>query len=185
MLQRKRQEIPLATWRHLSSKYGTHADSVHTCYRTLACRACSPRFHTPFVNNHPALQMMQIASFLTIVCCTCSAAFAALAAASALGSAELTAVVMYFFAALLLVAPLNIFAMSGRQFFGKTLQRVLLPFQEVSWADFLLADIMTSLSKSSGDLAKMVDIVITGKCRRVYSGQTPSPQAWADTAVSF
>ncbi|EFJ43538.1 hypothetical protein VOLCADRAFT_96344 [Volvox carteri f. nagariensis] len=114
-------------------------------------------------------EIYQIAFFLTIMCITCAAGFAALAAAGAIGSAELTAVVMYFFAVLLLVAPLDILAMPARLFFGQTLQRVLLPFQDVSWADFLLADIMTSLSKSSGDLAKTVAVMVTGPALHVLT----------------
>jgi hypothetical protein len=111
----------------------------------------------------PLLDPSQIAFFLTLVCLTCAAAFAALAAAGAMGSAELTAVVMYFMATLLLVAPLDIMAMPSRLFFGQTLQRVLMPFQEVTWSDFLMADIMTSLSKSSGDLAKTAAVMVTGE----------------------
>ncbi|GLC58347.1 hypothetical protein PLESTB_001349000 [Pleodorina starrii] len=105
---------------------------------------------------------IRIASFLTILGLTCAAAFSALATAGAIGSAELTAVVFYFFTAALLVAPLDLLAMPARMFFGQTLQRVVLPLQEVSWADFLMADIMTSLSKSSGDLAKTAAVMVTG-----------------------
>jgi hypothetical protein len=69
---------------------------------------------------------------------------------------------MYFILALLLVAPLNLLDMPSRLFFGGTLQRVLVPAQEVSWADFLLADILTSLSKSCGDLSKMALTLVSG-----------------------
>ncbi|GIL87417.1 hypothetical protein Vretifemale_15533 [Volvox reticuliferus] len=110
----------------------------------------------------PYGEIYRIASFLTIICLTCAAGFSALVSVGAFGSAELTAVVMYFFATLLLVAPLDILGTPARLFFGQTLQRVLLPFQDVSWADFLMADIMTSLSKSSGDLAKVAAVVVTG-----------------------
>jgi hypothetical protein len=71
-------------------------------------------------------------------------------------------VCMYFALALLLVAPINVLDMPSRLFFGSTLQRVLVPAQEVSWADFLMADIMTSLSKSCGDFCKMALTLFSG-----------------------
>ena len=39
-------------------------------------------------------------------------------------------------------------------FFAQTLLRVATPVREVSWADFLLADVLTSLSKALSDLER-------------------------------
>lgn len=50
-----------------------------------------------------------------------------------------------------------------RFLFAETLSRVLLPFQTVSWSDFLLADMMTSLSKGCADASRAVCSQITGE----------------------
>lgn len=49
--------------------------------------------------------------------------------------------------------PLHL-SQESRRFFGQTLARVLIPTRAVSWADFLLADCVTSLAKSLGDLSR-------------------------------
>jgi ABC-type polysaccharide/polyol phosphate export permease len=62
----------------------------------------------------------------------------------------------------LLVAPANVLLRPVRRFFGRTLLRVLLPLQPVSWADFLLADMMTSLAKSCMDMQRSVCLMLQG-----------------------
>lgn len=49
-----------------------------------------------------------------------------------------------------------------RSFFTLTLARVATPFREVSWADFLLADFLTSLAKPLSDGEHAVCHLITG-----------------------
>ncbi|GFR39905.1 hypothetical protein Agub_g410 [Astrephomene gubernaculifera] len=110
----------------------------------------------------PHSELYRIALVLTTFCLTCAAVYAGLGAAGAIGLADYAPLTMYFGAAMLLVAPLDVLAKPARLFFGQTAQRALLPVQEVSWADFLLADIMTSLSKSSGDLAKAAAALMAG-----------------------
>lgn len=77
--------------------------------------------------------------------------------------ADYMPLIMYFLAALFVVAPVNVLDMPSRLFFGETLQRVLVPVQEVTWADFLMADIATSLSKSSADLCKVALALLAGR----------------------
>lgn len=97
--------------------------------------------------------------------------FAALRAAGSHGpAAELLPAAFYFAVALLLLAPADVLSRPSRLFFAGTLQRVLLPLQEVSWADFLLADMMTSLSKSSADLARAGCGLLAGALRCAGSG---------------
>jgi hypothetical protein len=49
-----------------------------------------------------------------------------------------------------------------RAFFAQTLYRVATPFREVSWADFLLADILTSLAKALSDSERALCHLLAG-----------------------
>ncbi|PNH10464.1 SPX and EXS domain-containing protein 1 [Tetrabaena socialis] len=120
-------------------------------------------FKTTFGVPRPSRpHLPQIALVLTTTCLTCAAAFVFLGASGSYAAADYAPRAMYLVALLLLVAPVELLCRPARLFFGSTLQRALLPFQEVSWADFLLADIMTSLSKSFGDLAKAAAALLAG-----------------------
>ncbi|KAG2444639.1 hypothetical protein HXX76_001383 [Chlamydomonas incerta] len=107
-------------------------------------------------------ELYRIALWLTAVCLTCAAGFASMGALGFYSLADYMPLLMYFAAALFVVAPANVLDMPSRLFFGETLQRVLVPVQEVTWADFLMADIATSLSKSSADLCKAALTLLAG-----------------------
>ena len=47
-------------------------------------------------------------------------------------------------------------------FFAHTLFRVITPFREVTWSDFLLADVLTSLAKPLSDAERAVCHLLTG-----------------------
>ena len=47
-------------------------------------------------------------------------------------------------------------------FFSATVFRVITPYREVSWADFLLADVLTSLSKPLADMERATCHLLTG-----------------------
>ena len=49
-----------------------------------------------------------------------------------------------------------------RLFFANTLWRVVTPLREVTWADFLLADVLTSLAKPLSDCERAVCHLLTG-----------------------
>lgn len=68
---------------------------------------------------------------------------------------------------LLLLAPMSVLNVNSRFFFASTLARVLVPLQEVTWSDFLLADVFTSLSKCSSDIAKAACALAIGEPRHV------------------
>lgn len=53
-------------------------------------------------------------------------------------------------------------AQDVRGFFAATLGRVVAPVREVSWADFLLADFLTSLAKPLSDGERAVCHLLTG-----------------------
>lgn len=70
--------------------------------------------------------------------------------------------IMYGALITLLLLPMNIMQRPVRSFFSTTLLRVLLPLQPVNWADFLLADMLTSLAKSCADLERAVCLMLHG-----------------------
>jgi len=70
---------------------------------------------------------------------------------------------MYGATAAMMLLPTHALKGPSRTFFCRTLARVLLPTQPVSWADFLLADILTSLAKSSSDLSRSTCLILHGE----------------------
>ncbi|KAI5428806.1 uncharacterized protein LOC127127145 isoform X2 [Lathyrus oleraceus] len=65
-------------------------------------------------------------------------------------------VLLYIFVAMLLVFPFDIFYLSSRYFFLRTLLRIAFPLQPISFPDFFLADILTSMAKVFSDLERSV-----------------------------
>lgn len=107
-----------------------------------------------------------LARVLTCFAATCLASSAALCAsggATATAAAILVPPLMYTSTACLMLAPANVLRRPARGFFCRTLGRVLLPAQPVSWADFLLADVLTSLAKSSSDLSRSTCLILHGE----------------------
>ena len=73
--------------------------------------------------------------------------------------ADLLPPLIYLCIPLTLLFHLPASSKASRFFFSSTVFRILLPLQAVSWADFLLADMFCSLSKSMGDLASAFCII--------------------------
>lgn len=59
----------------------------------------------------------------------------------------------------------------NRQFFARTLFRVATPFREVTWADFLLADILTSLAKALSDLERAMCHMLAGPVMKPHASE--------------
>ncbi|KAM7270625.1 hypothetical protein ACFE04_029839 [Oxalis oulophora] len=70
-------------------------------------------------------------------------------------------VLLYCAIALVLIFPFDIFYLSSRYYLLKTLWRIVLPLQVISFSDFFLADILTSMAKVLSDLERSV-------CRMVH-----------------
>lgn len=82
-----------------------------------------------------------------------------------LGNVEAAAMqppLLYIAAAIVFIMPLNIFYRDTRRYFASTLWRVVTPVRQVLWADFLLADILTSLAKGLSDLERAVCAMASG-----------------------
>eukprot|EP00878_Enallax_costatus_P016258 GHUV01017054.1.p1 GENE.GHUV01017054.1~~GHUV01017054.1.p1 ORF type:complete len:425 (+),score=75.63 GHUV01017054.1:708-1982(+) len=70
--------------------------------------------------------------------------------------------VLYGTMAALTVMPVDVLRLQSRRFFVRTLCKVLVPVQQVGWADFLLADMLTSLAKSSSDMSRSMCLMVHG-----------------------
>ncbi len=56
-----------------------------------------------------------------------------------------------------------------RQFFAATLWRVATPVREVTWADFLLADFLTSLAKALSDVERAACHLLAGPAMQPHT----------------
>ena len=65
-----------------------------------------------------------------------------------------------------------------RAFFASTIGRVVTPWREVSWADFLLADFLTSLAKPISDGERALCHMLTGPV------MDPSPRVHLAFSIS-
>ncbi|KAG0482214.1 hypothetical protein HPP92_010298 [Vanilla planifolia] len=65
-------------------------------------------------------------------------------------------VILYAIVVMVLIFPFDIFYLSSRYYFLRTLWRIILPLQPISFADFFLADILTSMSKVLSDLERSI-----------------------------
>ncbi|KAL6751081.1 EXS family-domain-containing protein [Haematococcus lacustris] len=94
-------------------------------------------------------------SWCALYCAACLAHWYSLA--------EFVPLMLYTSLAAAILLPLPIFFHATRQYFVATWMRVMLPLDEVTWADFLLADMLCSLSKSSADFAQSMCHMATGR----------------------
>jgi EXS family len=88
----------------------------------------------------------------------------ALCAAGAYRAALLVPPVTYGVAAAAVLGPASPLARPARLLLLRTSARVVLPgiLADVGWADFLLADMMTSLAKSTSDASRAVCLMLHG-----------------------
>ena len=125
------------------------------------CNDAHP-IHSKALNALLLIFGTQLALVTSTVFMTWACLFAVAAAARQYIIAEYIPYLLYCSLVMLLAFPLNTLHRSSRLFFCNTFKRVLLPLQPVSWADFLLADMLTSLAKSTGDFAQAMCAMATG-----------------------
>ncbi|KAK4788614.1 hypothetical protein SAY86_019933 [Trapa natans] len=106
-------------------------------------------------------EMWKCAMWMTIVVPTSMTAYLYLYSHGEVSLAASQPVLLYTVVALILVFPFDIFHLSTRFFFLRTLWRIAFPLQAISFCDFFLADIFTSMSKVFSDLERSV-------CRMVH-----------------
>ncbi|PSS16406.1 SPX and EXS domain-containing protein [Actinidia chinensis var. chinensis] len=106
-------------------------------------------------------EIWKCATWMTIVVPTSMTAYLYLYSHGEVSLAASQPVLLYTAVAMLLIFPFDIFYLSSRYFLLRTLWRIVFPLQAITFADFFLADILTSMSKVFSDLERSV-------CRMVH-----------------
>ncbi|TYG89678.1 hypothetical protein ES288_A12G119400v1 [Gossypium darwinii] len=101
-------------------------------------------------------EIWKCSTWLTIIVPTSMTAYLYLYSHGEVSLAASQPVILYIAFALVLVFPFDIFYLSSRYFFLKTLWRIAFPLQPISFPDFFLADILTSMAKVFSDLERSV-----------------------------
>ncbi|KAI8011944.1 SPX and EXS domain-containing protein 1 [Camellia lanceoleosa] len=114
-------------------------------------------------------EIWKCATWMTIVVPTSMTAYLYLYSHGEVLLAAFQPVLLYAAVATLLLFPFDIFYLSSRYFLLRTLWRIVFPLQAISFADFFLADILTSMAKVFSDLERSV-------CRMVH--QQVATIAW-------
>ncbi|KAI7841272.1 hypothetical protein COHA_005045 [Chlorella ohadii] len=107
-------------------------------------------------------QLFQIANVLTSVILSSGLAFAYLLAYGLPHLASYLPGALYCSLLALFLFPGPVLERDSRLFFGRTLWRIFTPLRSVTWADFLLADVLTSLAKALSDTERAVCHLMTG-----------------------
>lgn len=106
-------------------------------------------------------EIWKCATWMTIIVPTSMTTYLYLYSHKEVSLAASQPVLLYAATAMLLVSPFDIFYLSSRYFLLRTLWRIAFPLQAISFADFFLADILTSMSKVLSDLERSA-------CRMVH-----------------
>lgn len=106
-------------------------------------------------------EIWKCATWMTIVVPTSMTAYLYLYSHGEVSLAASQPVLLYTAVAMTLIFPFDIFYLSSRFFLLRTIWRIMFPLQAISFADFFLADIFTSMSKVFSDLERSV-------CRMVH-----------------
>ncbi|GAX82419.1 hypothetical protein CEUSTIGMA_g9847.t1 [Chlamydomonas eustigma] len=114
-------------------------------------------------------EIKKIALVLISIVMAWAALFAWTSACKLYFVTEVIPLALYASLVFILLFPLNVMHRPTRFFFLSTVKRVMLPLQHVTWADFLLADMLTSLAKSSGDVVQATCSIATGPSLRHLS----------------
>ncbi|KAJ3670636.1 hypothetical protein LUZ60_008062 [Juncus effusus] len=98
-----------------------------------------------FLYYNPLL--LTCATWMTIVVPTSMTAYLYLYSHGEVSLAASQPVILYAIVLMLLIFPFDIFYLSSRYYLLRTVWRIMLPLQAITFSDFFLADIMTSMSK--------------------------------------
>ncbi|XP_068659915.1 uncharacterized protein [Aristolochia californica] len=105
-------------------------------------------------------EIWKCATWMTIVVPTSMTAYLYFYSHGEVALAASQPVLLYAAITMVLIFPFDIFYLSSRYYFLKTLGRILLPMQAITFSDFFLADILTSMSKVLSDLERSVCRVV-------------------------
>lgn len=106
-------------------------------------------------------EIWKCATWMTIVVPTSMTAYLYLYSHGEVSLAASQPVILYAVVLMVLIFPFDIFYLSSRYYLLRTIWRIVLPLQAISFSDFFLADILTSMVKVFSDLERSV-------CRMVH-----------------
>ncbi|OMO60172.1 hypothetical protein CCACVL1_24349 [Corchorus capsularis] len=106
-------------------------------------------------------EIWKCATWMTIIVPSSMTAYLYLYSHGEVSWAASQPVLLYFAVVMVLIFPFDIFYFSSRYYMLRTLWRIAFPFQAITFSDFFLADILTSMSKVFSDLERSV-------CRMVH-----------------
>ncbi|XP_027345571.1 SPX and EXS domain-containing protein 1-like isoform X2 [Abrus precatorius] len=106
-------------------------------------------------------EVWKCATWMTIIAPTSMTAYIFLYSQGEVSYAASQPVLLYAAVVMVLIFPSDIFYFSSRYYFLRTLWRIVFPLQAISFSDFFLADILTSMVKVFSDLERSV-------CRMVH-----------------
>ncbi|KAI5078665.1 hypothetical protein GOP47_0006336 [Adiantum capillus-veneris] len=98
-------------------------------------------------------EIWMIASWITLIVLTSMTSYLYLSSKDSHLAAS-QPVLLYSILPLMLVLPFDVFFVTSRIFFLRTLVRIFLPLQPITFADFFVADILTSMAKVLSDLER-------------------------------
>eukprot|EP00252_Welwitschia_mirabilis_P017124 TRINITY_DN3800_c0_g1_i1.p1 TRINITY_DN3800_c0_g1~~TRINITY_DN3800_c0_g1_i1.p1 ORF type:complete len:463 (-),score=53.29 TRINITY_DN3800_c0_g1_i1:221-1609(-) len=114
-------------------------------------------------NHLTHVEIWKIATCMTLVVPTSMTAYLFLYSTGEISFAKIQPVLLYSILALILVLPHDTLFMSSRYYFLRTLWRLTFPLQPITFADFFLADILTSMAKVLSDLERVICMMINGE----------------------
>ena len=121
-----------------------------------------PSSLSPRAPPSPPTPPSQLCNVLTALLLGSAALFLRLCAAGNPQAASYHPPALYLGLLAFLLFPGNMLARDSRHFFASTLWRVVTPIRGVTFADFLLADVLTSLAKALSDTERAVCHLMTG-----------------------
>ncbi|KAJ7532268.1 hypothetical protein O6H91_14G080300 [Diphasiastrum complanatum] len=105
-------------------------------------------------NHLTPREIWKIASWMTILVLTSMTAYLYLYSHGEVSLAASQPVLLYCTLPLLLVFPFDVLYASSRFFFIRTLIRLTIPLQPITFADFFVADVLTSMAKVISDIER-------------------------------
>ncbi|XP_061376060.1 uncharacterized protein LOC133318121 isoform X1 [Gastrolobium bilobum] len=106
-------------------------------------------------------EVWKCATWMTVIVPTSMTAYIYLYSQGEVSYAASQPVLLYAAVVMVLIFPFDIFHLSSRYYFLRTLWRIVFPLQAISFSDFFMADILTSMAKVFSDLERSV-------CRMVH-----------------
>ena len=106
--------------------------------------------------------ILRLSNILTCGFAFSAFSFLALTMNGNLSAAAMQPIILYVSALLVLVMPFPVLFRDTRKYFASTFWRVITPVRKVTWGDFLLADILTSLAKGLSDVERAVCSMVSG-----------------------